>query len=855
MSFTDLESEILNQDMCTRCGACVAVCPPGLLAISDDHMPVPLVEPEAMSCGDCSLCLDVCPGKDTATPTSEGRLFGRSRTPAERWTGIFRQSLVLTSTNPRVLSGAAAGGAGTTLMLTALRSGLADAVIVVGRDANRPWVPAALITDSEDEVIRCGQTSYCLTPNLQLLRDPRYKRIALVGVPCEVQAVRKMQNLVPLPEVAEKVVLAVEIACASSTKLAGTEFLITEKLGIPLRDVTEMRYRQGEYPGEFTVTTRDGQQRSAPFFEVVDEFKRHKTHRCLVCADWWSGLADVSISDGDPNIYASSQSGAKPPRQSIVMTRTAQGEKIVQAAVQLGLATVRARAFISEDNLGLQRKRFRYASFAKAMPNRVPTPPVDYEETDTLLTDTEVIDRMSFHMRIGSAPAAGGGRRPGTSVTIGFDVTSAREIHWRPPGDKAIAQRAAFAAALTDGTSTIRNIPQSDDMESNLSILRQLGVDIWEAADASIVIGGRGLRGLTPPENKTTLSPGNSATTARILIGLLAATPGEFRIDGNELLRRRPMEWIVEPLRRAGAHIVYETSRGRLPAHVRGSRIGAISHQVEVFSAQPVSALLFSGLQSEGDTTIIRRAKARDHTERLLRHLGVVVDETETTVRMTPPDRLPAFNVTLPGDISTASLPIACVVASPLRRRLVIEDVGINETRTGFVRTLQAMGAGIEIEATGMEGNEPVGRIVVESGHQLRGIELGGASLIQSMIDELPMLAALAARAEGRTVIRDAQELKDKDTDRIATTVAALRPFGVRIEGREDGFVIEPSDLSSAKSLVLPPDHRVIFAAMTLASSLEEPTTMSGWERVSVSFPGCLDLLGQLASVSHFEEV
>ena len=600
MGFLDLKSEILDQDMCTRCGACVAVCPPGLLAISDDRMPVPLVEPEAMSCGDCSLCLDVCPGKDTATPASEGRLFGRSRTPAERWTGIFRQSLVLTSTNPRVLSGAAAGGAGTTLMLTALRSGLADAVIVVGRDANRPWVPQALITDSEDEVIRCGQTSYCLTPNLQLLRDPRFKRIALVGVPCEIQAVRKMQNLVPLP------------GGGREGRAGGGNCLRLEHQARRHRISHHRETRhpaattwpkcgtgEGEYPGEFTVKTRDGERRSLPFFEVVDEFKRHKTHRCLVCGDWWSGLADVSISDGDPNIYASSQSGAKPPRQSIVMTRTAQGEKIVQAAVQLGLATVRSRAFISEDNLGLQRKRFRYASFAEAMPNRVPTPPVDYEETETLLTDTEVIDRMSHHMRIGSGPAAGGGRRPRTSVTIGFDVTSAREIHWRPPGDKAIAQRAAFAAALTDGTSTIRNIPQSDDIESNLSILRQLGVDIWEAADASIVIGGRGLRGLTPPGNKTTLSPGNSATTARILIGLLAGTPGEFRIDGNELLRRRPMEWIVEPLRKAGAHIVYETSRGRLPAHIRGSRLGAISHQVEVFSAQPVSALLFAGLQSE----------------------------------------------------------------------------------------------------------------------------------------------------------------------------------------------------------------------------------------------------------------
>jgi coenzyme F420 hydrogenase subunit beta len=157
-----------------------------------------------------------------------------------------------------------------------------------------------------------------------------------------------MQNLVPIPAVADKVVLTVEIACASSTKLAGTEYLITEKLGIPLQDVVEMRYRDGEYPGEFAVKTRDGGRRSLPFFEIVDEFKRFKTHRCLVCGDWWSGLADVSISDGDPNIYASSQSGARPPRQSIVMTRTAQGEKIVQLAVQLGLATVSPRAFISE---------------------------------------------------------------------------------------------------------------------------------------------------------------------------------------------------------------------------------------------------------------------------------------------------------------------------------------------------------------------------------------------------------------------------------------------------------------------------------------------------------------------------
>ncbi len=221
-----------------------------------------------------------------------------------------------------------------------------------------------------------------------------------------------------------------------------------------------MRYRDGEYPGEFAVKTRDGQRRTLPFFEIVDEFKRFKTHRCLVCGDWWSGLADISISDGDPNIYASSQSGARPPRQSIVMTRTEHGEKIVQAAVQLGLASVRSRTFISEDNLGLQRKRFRYASFAESMPNRVPTPPVDYEETETLLSDTEVIDRMSYHMRIGASPGAAASRPPRASPgDHRLDLASAREIVWRPPGDKAIAQRAAFAAALAEGPAPSTMFP------------------------------------------------------------------------------------------------------------------------------------------------------------------------------------------------------------------------------------------------------------------------------------------------------------------------------------------------------------------------------------------------------------
>jgi coenzyme F420 hydrogenase subunit beta len=840
MPFADLKREILDPEMCARCGACAAVCPPGWLAIGDDGAPLPAIDVGSIDCGDCNLCLDVCPGRDPDTPRSETRIFGRTRTPAERWTGIFEQSLLVASVEPRVLSRAAAGGAGSSLLLAALRSRLVDAVVVVGRDRERPWAPAALITDDEEELLNCAQTSYCITPNLQTLRDPRFARVAVVGVPCEVQAIAKMKNLAPVPTVAEKVVLTLEIACASNTKREGTEHLITEKLGVALGDVREMRYRDGEYPGEFAVTTRDGKRHALPFFELVDEFKRFKTHRCLACGDWWSGLADVSISDGDPNIYASSQTGARPPRQSMTMARTAAGREILRVAEELGLIESRPAAFQPETNLGL-----------KATPQRAPTAPVAYDEPDALLSDAEVISRMANHR-----PVADEDRRAApaeTAIRISLDESRRDDVVFRPRGDKSISQRAMFAAALAQGTSSVRNVPASDDLQCNLAVLRQLGVDVWEAADSSYVVAGRGLRGLAAPAGGAALDVGNSATTARILIGLLAGGAGEFRVDGNALLRRRPMDWVVDPLVRAGADIAYAGERGRLPLRIRGAQLTAISHDVGVFSAQPVSALLFAGLQGAAPSAINRRVRARDHTERLLRHLGVAIEDAERRVRLTPPERLPAFDLTVPGDISSAALPIACVVASPIPRRLTIEGVGVNPTRTGFLSALIEMGAAIEIATTGSEGGEPVGVVTVESGRELRGVEVAGDAFVQSLIDELPLLAAVAARARGRTVIRDAGELKDKDTDRIATTAAVLRAFGVRIDARADGWSIEESRLASPGSLRLPPDHRVIFAAMTLASLLPAPTTLWGWERVSVSFPDCLELLGRLASVERCE--
>jgi len=258
-----------------------------------------------------------------------------------------------------------------------------------------------------------------------------------------------------------------------------------------------MRYRDGEYPGEFAVTTRDGKRHALPFFELVDEFKRFKTHRCLACGDWWSGLADVSISDGDPNIYASSQTGARPPRQSMTMARTAAGREILRVAEELGLIESRPAAFQPETNLGLQRKRFRYAAFVKATPQRAPTAPVAYDEPDALLSDAEVISRMANHR-----PVADEDRRAApaeTAIRISLDESRRDDVVFRPRGDKSISQRAMFAAALAQGTSSVRNVPASDDLQCNLAVLRQLGVDVWEAADSSYVVAGRGLRGLAAP--------------------------------------------------------------------------------------------------------------------------------------------------------------------------------------------------------------------------------------------------------------------------------------------------------------------------------------------------------------------
>ncbi|OXM17467.1 Coenzyme F420 hydrogenase/dehydrogenase, beta subunit C-terminal domain [Paenibacillus herberti] len=395
-SFIRLKEEILDHELCTSCGLCAAVCPGGFVSMSADTVSLPVfresLERSREICLDCSLCSDVCPGYDTGMLESELRIFGRNRSEEERWTGINQSTYQLTTTNQDVLKRVAAGGAGTTLAITALEEQIADAVIVVGRDREQPWVPKAYVADSPQAIIECAQTSYSLTPNLDLLNDPRYERVGIIGVPCQIQGINKLLNL---PEssaaspLARKVAFTIELGCASNTSRAGTEHLITEILGIPLEKVVYMRYREGEYPGQFVVRTDEGEEYTLPFYRLVEEFKKFKTFRCLSCADWWSGIADISISDGDPNIFDSSKNGKSVKPSSTVMVRTDTGKRLIEAALRRG--AIELTDYVFSNNLGLERKRQRYRSYVERGDRKIPLAPGSDSKYSRILTDEEVI--------------------------------------------------------------------------------------------------------------------------------------------------------------------------------------------------------------------------------------------------------------------------------------------------------------------------------------------------------------------------------------------------------------------------------------------------------------------------------
>lgn len=402
------------------------------------------------------------------------------------------------------------------------------------------------------------------------------------------------------------------------------------------------------------------------------------------------------------------------------------------------------------------------------------------------------------------------------------------------PGDKSISHRAVMFASIADGVSKVRNFLDGGDCRSTIQVMRDLGVEIETPTPTELVIHGRGVDGLQEPNS--VLDCGNSGTTIRLLTGLLAGQKFTSILNGTAQIRRRPMGRIVQPLRGMGAQIIGRQNGQYAPLGIAPVRLRGMEYDMPVASAQVKSCLLLAGLYAEGLTIVREPGPARDHTERMLQAMGApiqVVGRTISSERPTEP--LQPIDIAVPGDISSAAFLLVAGAIVP-DSRLTITGVGVNPTRTGIIDALLEMGAHIEFKNERDQAGEPVADLEVRHS-ELRAATFGGQQIV-TMIDELMVLAVAATQAYGRTVIRDAGELRVKETDRIASTVTELRKLGAKIEPTEDGFIIDgPTPLTGAP-VESQDDHRLAMA-MTVAGLVAKGSTMVyGAEVTADSFPG-----------------
>lgn len=410
------------------------------------------------------------------------------------------------------------------------------------------------------------------------------------------------------------------------------------------------------------------------------------------------------------------------------------------------------------------------------------------------------------------------------------------------PGDKSISHRAALIAALASGRSEISNFSTARDCASTLVCLRELGITIEDRNGKLFFAGGEEL---TPPSKP--LDCGNSGSTLRILTGVLAGHDLTAELVGDESLSSRPMRRIIEPLELMGAKV--QATDGKAPLKVRGSRtLSPITYKLPIASAQVKSAILFAGLNARGKTTVIESSPTRDHTERLFNGFGVSVTTNDLSVTVDGPARFQGGTMTIPGDISSAAYFVAAAMLLP-ESRLTIEAVGLNPTRAAFLSALSSWGA--EISTTNLQTarNEPYGTINVRGG--IAGVAGEKArtlsrSLIPSLIDELPLLAVAGSQIEGGIHIRDAGELRLKESDRLAATALNLRAMGAEVEEFDDGLSVSgPTQLRGA-SIDSHGDHRIAMAFAVAALIADGETEIAGSECVAISFPEFFGLLDSL---------
>lgn len=396
------------------------------------------------------------------------------------------------------------------------------------------------------------------------------------------------------------------------------------------------------------------------------------------------------------------------------------------------------------------------------------------------------------------------------------------------PGDKSISHRAVMLGSLADGITHISEFLKGADCLSTIDCFRAMGIKI-DIDGSDVTVYGKGLHGLNKPQQ--TLYTGNSGTTTRLLCGILAGQPFDTDITGDASICKRPMGRVTKPLSLMGADIENEYC----PLHIHGTRLHGMEYNMTVASAQVKTALILAGLYAEGDTVIHEIEKSRDHTELMLAAMGANLETNGLTIKVGKTDFLKAQDILVPGDISSAAFFIVLGAIMP-DSEIIIRNVGINPTRTGIIDVMRAMGANMELINEHTAAGEPVADIVIRSS-ELHGTEIAGA-IIPRLIDELPVIAAAAVFAEGKTVIRDAQELKVKETNRIRAVADEFRKCGIDIEETADGMIITGGKPIHGADFAAYGDHRMAMSLAILAQLADGESTLDDSSCVDVSYPG-----------------
>ena len=399
------------------------------------------------------------------------------------------------------------------------------------------------------------------------------------------------------------------------------------------------------------------------------------------------------------------------------------------------------------------------------------------------------------------------------------------------PGDKSISHRAIMLGSLADGTTEITNFLQGADCLSTIACFRQMGVSIENNTD-KITIKGNGMRGLKAPAQ--TLDVGNSGTTTRLMSGILAAQNFTCTLNGDASIQKRPMGRIITPLSQMGADIISIKGNGCAPLQINGKTLHATHYNSPVASAQVKSAVLLAGLYGDDVTSVTEPYVSRNHTELMLRYFGATVNTNNTTASVTPIDHLSGQQIIVPGDISSAAYFIVAGLIVP-NSEIVIKNVGFNPTRDGILRVCKEMGANISYENKREVSGEPVADLIVRSS-SLHGTTIGG-EIIPTLIDEIPAIAILACFAEGTTIIKDAQELKVKESNRIDVMVNNLSKMGADITATDDGMIIHGGKPLHGAVIDSKLDHRIAMSFAIAGLMADGETEITGAECVEISYP------------------